>query len=255
MTMDIGSRRLISRQSFRNSTNAFTGARLDWQPGKDENVTLFWTMPQGRMPSDPEGVKDNAVQLNRERIQQQLFGARAATGSIIPDVGLEAYVYRLAERDAPSFPTADRRLWTGGVRVLKAPRPGRVDFEIEAAWQKGKRRGSLRPTDGTDLKVGAYFLHASVGLSLRAPWPPRVILSYDRASGDDRTAAYGRFDTLFGARVFEYGPSSLYGPVGRANLSSPELRIEAKPASGGTLTSPFAPYGWRPRPTLSQARV
>jgi hypothetical protein len=55
------------------------------------------------------------------------------------------------------------------------------------------------------------------------------VISYDRASGDRRSSSYGRFDTLYGARVFEFGPSSLYGLVGRANLSSPEVRVEVKP--------------------------
>lgn len=230
MTMDLGSRRLISRQSFRNTTNAFAGVRLDWQPTKSESATLFWTMPQDRLPNDPDGIRGNEVQLNRERWQQQLFGARAATTSLIRGTSVEAYLYRLVERDAPSFATADRRLWTGGARMVKAPSTGKLDFEVEAAWQRGKRHASSRSADTADLLVRAWFVHASAGFSVDAPWSPRLIISYDRASGDGRAGAYGRFDTLFGARVFEFGPSSLYGPVGRANLSSPEARIEAKPS-------------------------
>ncbi|MET1754189.1 alginate export family protein [Novosphingobium sp. RD2P27] len=227
MTMDWGSRRLVSRQNFRNSTNAFTGARLDWQPSAGNSITLFWTMPQDRRPNDREGILDNAVELNRERPDQQFFGARAMMANRVSGASLEAYLYRLVEEDAPNFATRDRHLWTGGFRLLKTPNVGAVDFEIEAVWQQGTTRASA--ADRTDLNVKAYFMHASIGRTFAAPWSPRLILSYDRASGDGRGSNYGRFDTLFGARVFEYGPSSLYGPIGRANLSSPEARLEVKP--------------------------
>jgi hypothetical protein len=54
---------------------------------------------------------------------------------------------------------------------------------------------------------------------------------FDYASGDGPDAAsYGRFDTLYGARRGDFGPLSLYGPVGRANLVSPGIRFEAKPS-------------------------
>lgn len=230
MTMDWGSRRLVSRQNFRNSTNAFTGARLDWRPSTGNSVTLFWTMPQDRQPSDREGILDNEVELNRERPDQRFFGARGVMANIAAGASLEGYLYRLIEDDAPSFATRDRRLWTGGLRLLKTPSRGAMDFEVEAIWQEGTTRSSAAATDRTDLNVNAYFVHAGIGHTFAAPWSPRLVFSYDRASGDSRGSSYGRFDTLFGARVFEYGPSSLYGPIGRANLSSPEARLEVKPS-------------------------
>ena len=85
------------------------------------------------------------------------------------------------------------------------------------------------PADLTDLDVNAYFIHANIGRTFQGAWSPRLVLSYDRASGDGPGKRYKRYDTLFGARVFEFGPSSLYGPIGRANLNSPEMRLEVKP--------------------------
>ncbi|MEW9857087.1 alginate export family protein [Novosphingobium sp. M1R2S20] len=230
MTMDWGSRRLVSRQNFRNSTNAFTGARFDWRLSGGNNLTLFWTMPQDRLPNDREGILDNEIEPNRERLEQQFFGARGVTSAVLHGVSLEGYVYRLFEEDTPSFATRNRRLWTGGIRLLKTPKVDAVDFEVEAIWQEGKARASTAAADRTDLNVTAYFVHASVGRTFAMPWSPRLVLSYDHASGDGRGNGYGRFDTLFGARVFEYGPSSLYGPIGRANLISPEARVEVKPS-------------------------
>ena len=38
-----------------------------------------------------------------------------------------------------------------------------------------------------------------------------------------------RFDTLYGARRFDFGPTSIYGPFIRSNLNSPALRLFFKP--------------------------
>jgi hypothetical protein len=229
MTMDWGSRRFVSRQNFRNSTNAFTGARFDWRPAKGDGVTLFWTMPQDRLPNDKEGIRNNEVQIDRERLDQQFFGARVIKSNVVGPVSVETYLYRLYERDGENFATRNRRLWTTGFRLLKAQKKGTFDFEVEAALQGGTTRASASATDRADLDVDAGFVHASVGYTFDASWSPRVVVSYDHATGDRTGGSYNRFDTLFGARVFEYGPSSLYGPVGRANLISPEVRLEAKP--------------------------
>lgn len=229
MTMDWGSRRLVSRQNFRNSTNAYTGARFDWRPAKGDSVTLFWVMPQDRLPNDKESILDNGIALDRERLDQQFFGARVVKADVVGRAGLETYVYRLFERDGDNFATRNRRLWTTGFRLLQTPKKNRFDFEVEAALQGGTTRASSAASDRTDLDVDAGFAHASIGYTFDAPWSPRVAVAYDYASGDRRGGSYGRFDTLFGARVFEFGPSSLYGPIGRANLSAPELRLEVKP--------------------------
>lgn len=49
--------------------------------------------------------------------------------------------------------TADRRLWTGRARELKTPSTGKLDFEVEAAWQRGRREASSQPADTADLPV------------------------------------------------------------------------------------------------------
>lgn len=229
MTMDWGSRRFVSRQNFRNSTNAYTGARFDWRPAKGDSVTLFWVMPQDRLPNDREGIVNDAVELDRERLDQQFFGARIVKANVIGSLAVETFVYRLYERDGADFATRNRRLWTTGFRLLQAPAKGKLDFEVEAAWQGGSTRASAAASDRTDLDVDAGFVHANLGYTFDAPWSPRLSIAYDFASGDGRGRSYNRFDTLFGARVFEFGPSSLYGPIGRANLSAPEIRLEAKP--------------------------
>ena len=229
-TMNFGSRRLVSRANFRNTTNAFTGARVDWTPATGTSVTAFWTMPLNRRPSDLDGLLDNDVQLDKERDDLQFFGAFGTIGHILGGVA-EAYVYRLYERDAPGYLTRNRRLWTIGGRLYRAPKKATFDYELEGAWQGGETRASTAASDLDDLDVDAGLAHAAAGWTFDAKWSPRLAIAYDYASGDGTGGHYGRFDTLFGARVFEFGPTSFYGPVSRANLSSPAIRAEVKPDS------------------------
>jgi hypothetical protein len=50
------------------------------------------------------------------------------------------------------------------------------------------------------------------------------------ASGDGgKPGRYRRFDTLFGARRFDFGPTALYGALQRTNIISPGLRLEGAP--------------------------
>jgi hypothetical protein len=61
---------------------------------------------------------------------------------------------------------------------------------------------------------------------------PTISLQYDRASGDhnptdDRNE---RFNTLFGARRFDFGPTGIYGLAFRSNLETPGVRLTLKPA-------------------------
>jgi hypothetical protein len=64
---------------------------------------------------------------------------------------------------------------------------------------------------------------------------------YDYASGDrDPTDdANDRFDTLYGARRFELGPTDIYGAFNRATIKSPGVRLEVRPHAH---VSGFAAY-------------
>ena len=83
----------------------------------------------------------------------------------------------------------------------------------------------------------AGFAHASAGYTFDAAWTPRVRVAWDYASGDadPNDGQNNRFDTLFGARRFEYGPTGIYGAVFRANLNSPEIRLILKPNKQVTI--------------------
>jgi hypothetical protein len=228
-TMDAGSRRLIARNQFRNTINAFTGARLEWRDRAKDRLLLFWTMPHVRLPDAGGDLRNNEIEWDRESPDLQFFGASFTKAGVLGG-SLEVYGYGLIENDSAALATRNRHLFTPGVRLARSPKPGAFDYEAEAIYQTGRERGSARPADLKDLDVSAYFVHLEVGRTFQAPWKPRVALQYDLASGDGPDPdTYNRFDTLFGARRGEYGPTSLWGAVQRANLNSPALRVEASP--------------------------
>lgn len=229
MTMDVGSKRLVSRQNFRNTTNAYTGARLQTPLGGG-NLTAFWVMPQYRLPDDRAGVEGHAVEWDRESTDLQFFGASWVGSLDDRATTLEIYGYGLNEQDDPALQTRDRRLFTPGFRLRRGPGTGRVDFELEAAGQVGTARRTAAVADTRDLDVGAWFMHAEVGRTFDRVWRPRLAVQYDHASGDEGGDHYARFDPLFGARRFEFGPAGLYGPVSRQSLRSPGVRVEVRPS-------------------------
>jgi hypothetical protein len=231
-TMNLGSRRFVARNIFRNTISSFTGIDVLRTGEDDREAHLFVTIPVDRRPSTREELAANVVRPDRESTGTLFWGVFLSPwtcGSLRTDV----YVLGLHEGDSGSRVTANRRLVTSGLRLVREPAPGTTDFEIETAVQTGVSRASTSPTDTEDLDHLAYFLHASIGRSVDTGWQPRVVLQYDRASGD-RDPADGRngsFDTLFGARRFEFGPTGIYGALARSNISSIGLRLTVRPTS------------------------
>lgn len=228
-TMDIGSRRLVARNRFRQTTNAFTGADLEWTTYGGTRLQAFWMMPQIRRPDDAQGLQDNKVKFDLETTRVQFFGAHATLPHVLGGA-LEAYGFRLAEQDGDNRLTRNRRLWTLGGRAFARPAAGKWDHDIEAAYQFGTARRSTSAADTADLEVSAWFVHAEAGYTLKSGWYPRIAALFDAASGDGGSAGqYTRFDTLYGARRFDFGPTALYGALQRTNIIAPGLRLEAAP--------------------------
>lgn len=232
-TQNVGSRRLIARNQFRNTINAFTGIAYDWENAAKDRLRLFYTLPHYRLPDDRAGILSNSIEWDQESLDTQLFGGIFTKAGVLGGI-LEAYGYGLLERDSGSqlegIQTRDRRLFTPGFRLYRVPKPGQFDHELEVIGQVGVARNTAAVTDVTDVPVTAYFVHAEAGYTFKAAWTPRLSLHYDHASGDSANPnSYTRFDTLYGARRFDYGPTSLYGAVQRANLISPGIRFEIAP--------------------------
>ncbi len=227
-TMDLGSRRLVGRNMFRNAVNSFTGVRAHATAFHGLALTAFATLPHNRLPSDRAGIDDNRVAFDRESTALILWGVFGARSRVIGRTTLEAYLIGLHERDASGFPTRDRQLYTAGVRLLSEPRPGQTDFEIEGVYQTGSASRTTAASD-RPIPVSAWFLHAEIGHQFAARWQPRVSARIDIASGDRAGARYTRFDTLFGVRRLDFGPTGLFGPLGRNNIISPGVKLDVTP--------------------------
>jgi hypothetical protein len=216
MTMDVGRRRLIARNEMRNTVNAFDG--VHWQIGQDKTwrIRAFFVEPV---------IRDD-VRLD-EQNNKSVFWGTYLESQHIPWFQFDAYYLGLNDRRVADV-TTHRTYSTMGARLYKNPKQGELDYEMESAWQTGTRG----VTDHF-----AYFQHLDVGYTFDALWSPRFLVHYDYASGDRKPgdSQDGGFDTLFGARRFEYSPTNTFGPFYRTNLSSPGWRVIATPAQGWTI--------------------
>jgi hypothetical protein len=215
MTMDFGRRRLIARNDFRNTSNAFDG--VHWQIGQDKTwrIRAFFVEP----------VIRHEVSLDEQNNKSGFWGTYLESRHF-HWLQLDAYYLGLNDRLADV--ATHRTYSTYGLRLYKDPKPGEMDYELESAWQTGTRG----VTDHF-----AHFQHLDLGYMFDVPWSPRFLVHYDYASGDRKPgdSQDEGFDTLFGARRFEYMPTGAFGPFFRTNLSSPGWRIIAMPAQGWTV--------------------
>ena len=228
---DLGSKRLFANPGYRNAPNAFTGVRAEWDGGDAGKATLFYMLPQDRLPSDKPSIVANDVAVDRESFDLAIWGgivSRPLPGKITA----EFYVFGLDERDNARRATRNRHLMTPGFRLLRKPAKQAWDFELELAGQFGNVRRSTAATAPVQ-RVAAWTGHAEAGYSFASPIKPRLAVLADWATGDDAgSGKYERFDPLYGPRRGDWNPTGTYGPLGRANIRSLGLKLEAKPAKG-----------------------
>ncbi|MCK5121795.1 MAG: alginate export family protein [Methylococcales bacterium] len=226
ITMDVGSRRLVARNRFRNTINAFTG--LDWQwTSADKTFRAFYTLPVHRKVDGD--VLDNKPSFDVEETDIRFWGIHYSQALFSKDDKGEVFLFGLNEEDTENRATKDRELYTFGMRLWNSPAIEQFDYQLETVYQLGESKASR--VSAMTLDHWAHFHHAELGYSFNAPWLPRLIMQYDYASGDDdpNDGQNNRFDTLYGARRFDFGPTSIYGAFARNNLHSPALRLNLKP--------------------------
>lgn len=238
--LNLGSRRLVAADDYRNTTNGYTGVRADlaWRQGW--KATLIYTLPQQRRPDGADDLRHHRVALDREGTDLKLWGGLTSRAQAVGDTLVEASYFHLSESDRPGRPTRDRALDTASLRMIVEPKPQHADFEVEGIAQRGSVSTSLA-ANAARQKVAAWFVHARVGYTLAGAWKPRVSVEYDHASGDRPGGRYGRFDTLFGMRRADLGPAGLYNAFGRANFISPAVRIEVVPDKKTDLMATLRP--------------
>jgi hypothetical protein len=213
MTMDFGRRRLIARNDFRNTVNSFDGFHWQINQGQTWRARAFVVEPV---------IRDD-VRLDQQNSKSIFWGAYLESRHF-PWFQMDAYYLGLNDKRVTNV-ASHRTYSTVGGRLSKDSKPGEPDYEIESSWQVGTR-------GATDHF--AHFQHVDLGYTLNLPWRPRIVFHYDYASGDRNPgdSQDEGFDTLFGARRFEYGPTGIWGPFFRTNLSSPGWRVIVTPAPG-----------------------
>jgi hypothetical protein len=232
-TLNLGSRRLAARNAMRNTINSFTGVKLRLLDYDNWQFNGFVTMPVIRYPTAAADILNGTHQWDKEDTHTLFSGGFLEIYNLGWGINSEVYLYHLTEGDSAANPTRNRRYFTPGLRFYIKPAKAEFDFELETIGQFGTVRATTGARDGIDLQHQAWHQHADVGYTFDMPWSPRLGLQYDYASGDKdpNDGKDQRFDTLFGARRFEYGPTGIYGAFARSNINSPGYRIGVSPRS------------------------
>ncbi|QDV09214.1 hypothetical protein Poly30_47710 [Planctomycetes bacterium Poly30] len=236
-TMDVGSRRLVARNIFRNTINAFTGLNAQWESANGVEARAFYTYPVQRLPGngDPDALRDGDTRFNAEPPSIRFWGlvGDAPQGPLGSTV--QGYLLGLNERDSLDFATANRQLVTVGGRLNKDPEPETVHWELESALQFGKSRKSASSTESLDHE--AFLHHLTVGYMLPGETKLRVEGVFDWASGDSdpNDGKNERFDSLYGIPRQDFGPTGIFREIARANLISPGVRVWLEPADRWSL--------------------
>jgi hypothetical protein len=207
---DLGNRRLFTRNRFRNVSSRWDGVRWSvGSPGRRQLDTFFF------MP-----VRLRMEEWDR-RLKGTYFWGAYFSAPWKFAIGTEFYYFGLRD-DPESASSARRRFSTVGGRFFRTPQPRKFGFEVESAWQFGER---------AELDHFAHMQHLQLSYAVDAPWQPILSGLYDYASGDKDPYDddSGDFDTLFGDRRFEFGPTGIYNWMYRSNVSSPALYLVLNP--------------------------
>ena len=230
-TIDIGSRRLVARNRYRNTINSFNGIDFIVQSQGNWQWRNFAVLPVSRLPNDQESIRDGQAEFDEENFKVIFAGSFFTISHLPLDSTGELYFFQLSEEDTANTPSKNRNLSTPGMRWFREPKINQINFELETALQTGTSHDSSAATNKTKLDHFAYFGHAAIGYTFDLPWSPLLMLQYDYASGDNdpNDGKNGRFETLFGARRFEFGPTGIWGAFARANINTPGIRLQFKP--------------------------
>ncbi len=197
LTMDLGRRRWVARNAFRNTTNAFDG--VHWLVGEHERWQLesFFVQPVKRFQERLDPIGENQ--------DRTLWGLYLTTGG---EVRMRTDLYYLGHRSREPHRDLDML----GFRVYMNPRQGAFHYEVESAYQFG----DISPRGRFE-----HFQHGEIGYSFDFPWAPSTVVKFDYASPG--------LDPLYGARAFELHPTGIFGPVFRTNMISPGVQLLVRP--------------------------
>lgn len=239
-TMDLGSRRLVARPIYRNTVNNFTGLRARVVDYDNWQVNAFVSKPVIRYPNynaiTPVQDLQNHQQWDKEDEYTWFSGGIFEAAKLYDDLHGDVFLYHLNEGDNRKNPTRNRRYFTPGVRVYQKPSKGHLDFQAEGMGQFGTvNYAATGAYSNVTQTHQAWAAHAELGYSFDTVWSPRLFLEYDYASGSKKWTQHSanevdsRFDPLYGASDFDFGPTGIYGAFQRSNINSPGYKLNFSP--------------------------
>ena len=221
--IDQGSRRVLGRNIFRNTTNAFTGLRSVTRFADGDFVDLFLVSPVRRLPDDDPSLQRNDIELDEDAFNIWFANAFYHFDNLPGGLKLDTYIHGYFESDTTDNQTENRNYYSPGARLWLPKKPGAFDFEAEYIRRFGTRRATDDPTDVTDLTLaGVAMLHAEVGYTIDWALQTRFTIEYDHATGDKdpNDNRYNRHDNIFNLRRPDLGNNGIFGPLSFENLEA-----------------------------------
>jgi hypothetical protein len=180
VTQDLGKRRLVARNRYRNTVSSFTGVDWAWTGSEGRAARAFYWVPMRLLPSDQDSVLDNEFEQDRGLRGSSVSGFFYQFATLPNQHRVEAYVFD-AEAKAPNDPAIAFDLVTLGARVYRTPQPSQWNYELEAVLQTGESGGNVAGVARNDLDHDASFFHFEIGYQFDAPGQPAT--SSRRACG------------------------------------------------------------------------
>ena len=221
MSLDYVDRRLVARNRWRNTTNAFDGFRLRLgQPTSDWQVDVFAVQP----------VERRMISRNRSDEERWLYGLVGGWRRWSQHIVLEPY-YFILDEDRKDPDASDREIHTVGLHAFGPISGTQLDYDFDAAFQFG---------DDGERRQRAFAFYGELGYTFRHAWKPRLDTSFTFATGDRNPddGVSERFDRLFQAT---HGPSTS-DLFSWQNIISPKIRLTLRPTSKVRMDTSYGAY-------------
>lgn len=208
-SVDYADRRLVARNGFRNTTNAFDGFRL--RAGDRNSI---WELEV--FAFQPVAIRQ--LRPDRGNEEQWFYGIVGAWRGWAPLAIFEPY-YFILDQDNKGWNAADTELHTFGLHTYGDIGRSGFDYDLDGSFQCGKTEGLTQRAFATHVELGYTFAHA---------WKPRVATWLNYASGDHNPndSVDETFNRLFGSSNRLYGFTDYFI---WSNMIQPSIGISAQP--------------------------
>lgn len=214
--MTIGSGRLAAQNGYVNSPNSFAGARLGHKFNDDWTLDAFYGSPVPILPRDRNALLNNTAHQDEVDWDTRFWAAHFTRANLPGGLIAEGYLFGLNHANGTDT-------YSPGARLRRNASPGHTDFEAEATIQTGSR-----PVAGGRQDIRAGMVHLSAGYTFQDDWRTRVSAQFVYASGDETGGDFNRFNSMYGGRRGDFGPTAIFGPVGRENLVTSGVRYQSR---------------------------